>query len=315
MGAGTLNYGAAVRLIKKGNLPLCLFLYGPEEFLKEDLVRRATDAALAPGLRSFNFSAYDLADSSVAEVLAAVEAFPALSGARVVVVRNADRLKRAKKEAELLKNGLVNPAPFLCFLLVAADPDPSAGFLKSLPPTLVHVALKSPSERDMDKWLSARSEDAGISMAPEPRRLLLALAGRSMWRVDNEFEKLCINAGNRKEITEADVLALVGGPSERSPFALADAVVKGDRGTAASVAADLLDRGEAPVAMAGLLTWHLVRRWGASANRPPAGGARLREFREKAVVLCEADHALKRSKLDRTLAAQLMVDALTKPGS
>lgn len=312
MAAGALNYSAAVRLINKKQLPLCLFLYGPEDFLKEELVRKATKANLAPSLKSFNFSSFDLADSSVAEALAALEAFPALGGARVVVVRNADRLKRAKREAELLKTGLSNPPPFLCFLLVATDPDPSSGFLKSLPPALTHVVLRSPSEKEMDGWLSAGSEERGISMGPEARRLLLALAGRSMWRISNEFDKLCINAGDRKEISGSDVMALVGGSPERSPFALADAVVKGNRATAASVAADLLDRGEAPVAMAGLLTWHLIRRWGSSADRLPPGAAMLQEFRRKAVTLAEADHALKRSKLERGLAAQLMVDALTK---
>ena len=152
-------------------------------------------------------------------------------------------------------------------------------------------------------------------MTPLARRLLLDLTGRSMWRANNEIEKLCVNARDRKEITDEDVKALVGGPVERSPFSLADAIAKRDRSVAASVAADLLERGEAPVAMAGLLAWHLVRRWGSSAGRLPSGASGLQAFRHNAVVLCEADHALKRSKLKDALAVQLMVDALTRPGT
>lgn len=310
-----LGYSAAAKLIDKGVMPLCFFLYGPEDFLKEELVRKARETLISPGLESFNYSAFDLVESSMSEALCTIEGFPALGGARVVVVRNADRLKRTKKDAELLKSRLSNPPPFLCFLLIAVDPNPSSAFLDALPRTLVQVVLRNPSERDMENWISAKVAEGGLSMTPSARRLLLDLTGRSMWRASNEIEKLVVNAGDRKEITDEDVTALVGGPVERSPFALTDAVAKRDRSAAASVAADMLERGEAPVAMAGLLTWQLVRRWGSSAERSPAGASGLKVFRHNAVVLCEADHALKRSKLKDALAAQLMVDALTRPGT
>jgi DNA polymerase-3 subunit delta len=314
MAGGALSYSAAARLIDKGKLPLCLFLYGPEDFLKEELVRRAADSLVAPGLRSFNLSAFDLAEASIADALAAAEAFPAMGGARMVVVRNGDRLKRGKKDLEILRNKLSNPGPYLCFVLVAADPDPTSTFLKSLPHTLTPVALKSPSEGEMDAWLSDRAQSRGLLIGPRSRRLLMALAGRSMWRVSNELEKLCINAADRKEIAEEDVLALFGGPADRSPFALANAVAKGQRAEAASVVAELIDSGEEPVAIAGLLAWNLVRTWSSAAGRLPAGAALVRGCRHSAVVLCEVDHALKRGKLDRALAAQLMVDALTTAG-
>ena len=74
MAARALGYSEAVRLINKGDLPLCLFLYGPEDFLKEELVRRAAGATLSPGLKSFNFSTFDLAESSLADALSAAEA-------------------------------------------------------------------------------------------------------------------------------------------------------------------------------------------------------------------------------------------------
>ena len=313
MESGALNYSGALKLIGKGKPPLCLFLYGPEDYLKEALVKKAADAMIAPGLKSFNFSAFDLAESSIMDALSAAEAFPAMGGARVVVVRNADRLKRAKKQTEILKIRLAVPPPFLCLLLVSAEADPSAAFLGSFPPAFRQVALRNPSESELDGWISSRLKERGLSMDRESRRLLLALAGKSLWRLNNEFEKLCINAGDRNEITRDDVVALVGGSAERSAFALADAVGKRDRPGAALVAADLLDRGEVPVAMAGLLTWHLVRRWGSSTDRSPPGSPRMREFRRDAVLLCESDHALKRSKLAPPLAAQLLVDALTRP--
>jgi len=313
MGSGALSYSGALQLIGKGKLPICLFLYGPEDYLKEALVRKAADAMLAPGLRSFNFSAFDLAECSITDALSAAEAFPAMGGARVVVVRNAERLKRAKKQTEILKTRLAVPPPSLCLLLVSAEADPSAAFLGSLPSVFRRVALRNPSESELDGWLSSKLKERGLSMDPESRRLLLALAGTSLWRLNNEFEKLCINAADRKAITGEDVVALVGGPAERSAFALADAVGRRDRAGGALVASDLLQRGEAPVAMTGLLTWHLVRRWGSSADRSPPGSPRMREFRKDAVTLCESDHALKRSKLDPALASQLLVDALTRP--
>lgn len=311
--AASLTYATAIKLIEKGATPLCLFLYGPEDYLKEDLSRRAEAKLLAPGLRSFNYSSFDLSETSLAEVLAAGEAFPAMGGARLVIVRNAEKLTRSKKDRELLAAGLSSPPEMLAILFVAGDIDRRSPLLGSLPEALKPVQLKALSERDLERWLNSKAASMDLKLSGGARRLLLDLTGRSMWRISNELDKLRVNAGGEKEISEEDVMLIVPGSSKLSPFALANAIRDGDRAAAARVAAELLERGEAPIRLAALIGSQVFRGWASCAETIRGGSPLGAEFRRRAMLLCEADSALKRSKVDSSLAAQLLVDALTRP--
>jgi DNA polymerase-3 subunit delta len=312
MGA-TLTYSAAVKLIEKGVTPLCLFLYGPENYLKEDLTKRAEAKLLAPGLKSFNYSVFDLVESSLADALAAAEAFPAMGGARIVVVRNAEKLSRSKKDRELLSARLSSPPESLAIIFVAGDLDKNSSLLGALPARLHPVLLKTLAERDLDRWLSAKASSLDLQVTAGARRLLFDLTARSMWHISNELEKLKVNAGDKKEVSEQDVMTLVPGSAKLSPFALTNAIRNGDRVAAARIAAELLERGEVPVRLAALIGSQVFRGWASCAGTLPAGSPQAAEYRRLAMLLCETDSALKRSKVDSSLAAQLLVDALTRP--
>jgi DNA polymerase-3 subunit delta len=308
-----ITYSAAVKLIEKAATPLCLLLYGPEDYLKEDLTRRAEAALLAPGMKSFNYSAFDLAENSLAEVLAAAEAFPALGGARLVVVRNAGKLSRSKKDRELLQARLSSPPESLAIIFVAGDLDRKSTLVGALQGTLSPVLLKTLSERDLDRWMVSKASSMDLCLSGGARRLLLDLTDRSMWRISNELEKLRVNAGDEGDVTEKDVLLIVPGSGLIHPFALANAIRSGDRAGAARVAAELLERGEEPVGLTALVGFQFFRSWASCAEALQPGSRRAAEFRRKAMLLCETDSALKRSKVEKSLAAQLMVDALTRP--
>jgi DNA polymerase-3 subunit delta len=308
---GALSYSATVKLIEKGTTPLCLFLYGPEDYLKEDILRRAEAKLLAPGLKSFNFSTFDLTEGSLSDALAAAEAFPALGGARMVVVRNAERLSRSKPDRELLRARLAEPPQSLALLLMAGDIGAKAPVLGALPGPVKPVLLRSLNARDMDAWITSKAAQMGLRLTPGAKSALVALGGGTMWQVSNELEKLKVNAGERDEVTDADVRDLVPGASRHSAFALADALREGDRKRAARIASELLKLGEAPASLTALLSSMTFRSWASCAGRLSPDSTTAKEFRRRALLLCEADSALKRSKVDPALALQLMVDALT----
>jgi DNA polymerase-3 subunit delta len=306
-----LSYSAAAKLIEKGATPLCLFLYGPEDYLKEDLLRRAEAKLVAPGMKSFNFSTFDLTEGSLSDALAAAEAFPALGGARMVVIRNAERLSRSKSDRELLKTRLAEPPGSLALFMSAGDIDRKASVLGSLPGAVKPVLLRSFDDRDMDAWVTSKAAAMGLKLTPAAKGALLALSGGTMWQVSNELEKLKVNVGERDEVTDGDVRDLVPGTSRHSALALADAVREGDRRGAAKIASELLKLGEAPASLTALLSSVTFRSWASRGASTSSDSPRAREFRRRALLLCEADSALKRSKLDPALALQLMVDALT----
>lgn len=309
-----LTYSAAAKMIDSAATPLCLFLYGPEDYLKEDLAKRAESKLIGPGLKEFNYSTYDLAETPLAEALAAAESFPALGGARVVLIRNAQRLSRSKRDRALLSARLAPPPDFLALLLIAGDIDAKAAVLNELPESIRPVHLKVLGEGDMHRWLSSKASAMGVKLSPTAARTLIDLTGGSMWQLSNELEKLRANVGDGGEASDDDVLSLVPGSYKRSPFALANAMRGGDRAVAAELVSELLERGESPVGLTALISSQVIRRWASLADRVSADGALAGQVRRELLLLCETDSCLKRSKVEPSTAAQLLVDALTRRG-
>jgi DNA polymerase-3 subunit delta len=309
-----LTYSAAAKMIDSAATPLCLFLYGPEDYLKEDLAKRAESKLIGPGLKGFNYSTYDLAETPLAEALGAAESFPALGGARVVLIRNAQRLSRSKRDRALLHARLATPPDFLALLLIAGDIDAKAGILNDLPESVRPVHLKVLGEREVHRWLSSKASAIGLKLSPDAARALLDLTGGSMWQLSNELEKLRANVGDGGEALEADVHSLVPGSYKRSPFALTNAIRSGDRAVAAELVSELLERGESPVGLTALISSQVIRGWASVAGRVAGGGMPAGDVRRRLLLLCETDSCLKRSKVEPSTAAHLLVDALTRRG-
>jgi len=310
--AVAMTYSKAVKAVESGKTPICLFLYGSEDYLKEDIIKRAAAKLVPPAARSLNLAVFDLSETGLPDVLAACEAFPIMAGARMVIVRNADRLSRSKRDRELLSSRLATPPASLALFLVAGEVQAKSGVLAALPASIAAVNLRTLGDRDIERWLASKARAMGLSLSRRAAGLLLDLTERSMWSLANELEKLAANAGGEGEISEKDVLSLVSGSTEMPPFALADAVRRGDRKAAAAAALSLLERGEPPVKLTAMLGAQTMRAWAGAADRARRSAELSRSYRKRALILCEADSSLKRSKISPSLTTQLLADALTR---
>jgi len=309
--ASVITYSAAAKLIRRSSLPLCLLLYGPEDYLKEELIRSAAEKHLAPDVRAMNLSAFDLEETSVEDVIAACEAFPFLGGCRMVVARNAQRLSRSKRMTERLFQALKTPPPTLLLFLVAGELETGSWLLKALPKSFKAVHLRAPREAELARWVGAKARSLGIELAPETARRLLDLAGGSLWSLRNELEKLALCTPKGQTLSAETADRLLSGSPDLSAFALADAVRRNDREGAAEAVVLLQERGEHPVKLTAIITSQVLRAWVAAEERSGSADA-AGKFKKRALLLCETDAALKRSKLDPELATQLLADALTR---
>ena len=96
------------------------------------------------------------------------------------------------------------------------------------------------------RWIKGRAKDVGGSITDEAAQLLAGFVGGDLRTLANEVDKLATYAGPGQAIDVADVEALVSQAGEASIFACVDAVAQGDRRTALSSLAVLLEGGEKP---------------------------------------------------------------------
>lgn len=85
----------------------------------------------------------------------------------------------------------------------------------------------SPRGQRLQRWIQERVIHSGGTISPGAIRLLAEYAGRSLWALAEEIDKLSLYA-NGRTIEEEDVRKLVASARDPNIFALVDAVIEGD---------------------------------------------------------------------------------------
>jgi len=83
-------------------------------------------------------------------------------------------------------------------------------------------------EYKMVEWTIEFIQSQGYSISQKAVMLLVEHIGNDLSRISNEVEKLVVNLGNRKDISEDDIENFVGISKEYNVFELQDAISKKD---------------------------------------------------------------------------------------
>jgi DNA polymerase-3 subunit delta len=83
-------------------------------------------------------------------------------------------------------------------------------------------------ENQLPEWTNGLAESKGYTISSKAVMLLLEHIGNDLPRINNEIEKLTVNLGTRKNITEDDIEEYIGVSKEYNVFELQDALAKKD---------------------------------------------------------------------------------------
>ena len=209
--------------LRNGVLEPVYFLYGKEKFLIDRSQRLIIDAALEPHERDFNLSIVYGGDAVAQAVLADCASYPTMAQRRVVVVRDFDELSGNERFEAYVKN----PNPQTVLVIV------SGTGVKSNPYAAISRASKTfhfgeVQQKKVPGWIASTLKKHGFKVGGQAADMLSGLAGSDLETLSNEIEKLIAYVGDRKEISENDVLEVAGHSSEFNVFELQKKVVAGD---------------------------------------------------------------------------------------
>jgi DNA polymerase-3 subunit delta len=83
-------------------------------------------------------------------------------------------------------------------------------------------------ETQLPEWTAGLVESKGYSISSKATMLLIEHIGNDLSRISNEIDKLAVNLGTRKTITEDDIELYIGVSKEYNAFELQDALAKKD---------------------------------------------------------------------------------------
>jgi DNA polymerase III subunit delta len=257
------TFDAFSRLVKSGEIPPAVYLYGEEDVLKDEAVRALLDRLLDPGLRDFNVDQRSAGQLDPESVETLCNTLPMMAERRVVIIREVEAWnKRARGKAALLRY-LEKPAPETVVVLVQAaapreddrdknEPDADLARLTCA----VEVGRYAP--KLAEKWLLKRAAEREITFEPDALEHFARVIDGDLGLARSELDKLA-GLGAGAPVTLGQVTALLGVRHGETPADWGDAVLHDETARAARVLPHLLAQpGVSGVGLVTLLGAQLI---------------------------------------------------------
>jgi DNA polymerase-3 subunit delta len=332
--------------------PTFYIFHGTDEFSMAEALADFKRRLGAPEMADLNTTVLDGRDISLGELRHACDAIPFLTERRLVIVTNLLRRLTARGDRDLsrslddFRESLIEYLPQL--------PDTTGlVFIEDRGLSSRHPVVKLASQHErgyvrkfdppakdvLGHWVQERAHEYGASIEGKAAQELAVVVGDNLRLLDQEINKLATYTNGERAITVEDVGALVPYAQEAVVFDLVDALGQGDAGTAAATLHRLLDGGEHPLAIFGMIVRQFrlliqvkeLEQRGASlqdvtkelnlhpfpARKLHVQAIRFTSAQLDAIYhhLLDTDLAIKTGKLDQVLALDLLVAELTSTHS
>ena len=320
------------KLLKKGLSGAYLF-FGDEDYMKAYSVTAARKAVCEDETFAlFNDMKIDVLDYSASALLDALMPMPMMSDKKIVTVNGLNINAMRQSEIDDLCDVLATLPEYDYNVLIISVPatmidegnlprNPS-GILKRLGEYLTLVQFDAVTGAKLVAWVGRHFAHHGVEATPEVCSFLINYAGKSMYTLANETEKLSfyVLQNGRKAVTKDDVLNVSIAEITTDAFALANAILDGRSEEAVNALAVMKFRRVDPIILMSevsrvicdLISVKALVEAGCSVSEiqstlkfkseyktklyvQGAAGKSMKKLKEALALCCEADIALKQS--------------------
>jgi DNA polymerase-3 subunit delta len=310
-------------------------ILGEDSYLRQE-IRTELLAAVPEGARAFAVQEFSLARTSLDAVRRHATTPTLLSPLQVLILRDAGGL--GEEEVEKLGELLDSLPDFTLLLFEEEKLDKRTRIYQLLARKCDAHSADSPPDALAQRKVEQLARELGLRLTRARAEELVFAVGTDLGTLRGEVEKLRAYAGEGKEVTSEDLAAVAVAAREFEIFDLVDLIVDRRRQEALKRLRRLLEQGNDPIPIVGLLAWlyrQLLVAHSLPAGLPPPraleqlGGPRERreqllrlgrkltrpQLREAFAALAEADDRLKASPPDRQAVAEMLIIRLTQPAA
>lgn len=202
------------------------WLEGEEDYYIDQVMNYAEHNILSEAEAGFNLTVFYGKDALWADIVNACMRYPMFAERQVVLLKEAQQMRDIDK----LENYISNPLLSTIFVVSYKEKkvDGRSKLAKILKEKGELLSTKKMFENQLPEWVSNLAESKGYSLSRKALMLLVEHIGNDLSRINNEIEKLAVNLGTRKAITEDDIEKYIGVSKEYNVFELQDALAKKD---------------------------------------------------------------------------------------
>ncbi|QEC68136.1 DNA polymerase III subunit delta [Panacibacter ginsenosidivorans] len=209
---------------KKKNFKSLYWLEGEEPYYIDMVINYAEHHILNESEAGFNLTVFYGRDADWASVVNACMRYPMFAEKQVVLLKEAQQMK----DIEKLENYVSRPLVSTIFVVGYKDKklDARTKFAKLIKEKGEVVTTKKLYDNQLPEWTGQMIASHGLTINPRALALLVDHIGNDLNRLQNEVEKLSVNLGARKSITEEDIEKYIGISKEFNVFELQDAIAQ-----------------------------------------------------------------------------------------
>ena len=202
------------------------WLEGEEDYYIDVVMNYAEHKILPESEASFNLTVFYGKDANWSDIVNACMRYPMFAEKQVVLLKEAQHMR----DLEKLEQYLINPLSSTIF--VVSHKEKTLDKRKALYKVIKKNGEIFTSEKIRDyklvDWVNSYMQSKQLTMNAKATVLLTEHLGNDLSRIVNEIEKVAVNLGQRKSITEDDIEKYIGVSKEYNAFELQDAIAKKD---------------------------------------------------------------------------------------
>jgi DNA polymerase-3 subunit delta len=202
------------------------WLEGEEAYYIDKLMDYAEHHILSEAESSFNLSVFYGKDADWASVINACRRYPMFADRQVVLLKEAQQMRDIDK----LESYIDKPLSSTVFVVSYKEKkvDGRSKLARLLKEKGEMLSTKKMYDSQLPEWTSELVQSKGYTISQKALMLLVEHIGNDLNRIESEINKILVNLGNRKNISEDDIEEFVGVSKEYNVFELQDALVKKD---------------------------------------------------------------------------------------
>jgi DNA polymerase III subunit delta len=212
-------------LTKKKYKPV-YWLEGDEDFFIDEITDYAATHILSESEASFNLTIFYGKDTDWATLFNACRRYPMFSERQVVIVKEAQDMRGIEKLETYVERPLDTTILFVAYK--GKKVDGRTRLAKLLKEKAILLTTKKLYDNQLPEWTAGLVRTKGLNINGKALQLLIDHIGNDLNRLNNEIDKLALNLGASKSITEDAIEKYVGISKDFNVFELQQAIAHHD---------------------------------------------------------------------------------------
>lgn len=222
-------YAEVISDLKKKIYKPVYFLTGDESYYIDKIADYIADFVLEESEKAFNQTILYGKDVDVPAVINAARRFPMMANYQVIIVKEAQNIKKLEDLEIYLKAPQKSTVLVICHKLKQGDSKGKSEKIRKVMAMIDKIGVLFESKKLYDNqisnWITQYLAEKGISIAPVPANLLNEYLGTDLSKISNELDKLIITLPtDNKKITSEHIERNIGLSKDFNRFELTKAL-------------------------------------------------------------------------------------------